>query len=704
MANRLSDALSPYLRQHADNPVDWWPWCDEALEEARRRDVPIFLSIGYAACHWCHVMAQESFDDEQVAAALADGFVAVKVDREERPDLDAVYMSATVALTGAGGWPMTVLLAPSGEPIWAGTYLPKDRLLALLAGASDVWRRRREDVLQSGRAIADALADAGRPAAPAPLGETELRSAFDALARDFDAEAGGFGGAPKFPPSMVLEWLLARHGRIGAPEGYLMAERTCVAMARGGMYDQLAGGFARYSVDAGWVVPHFEKMLYDNALLLGVYARAHRAASTPAADGTSFDGMSPESALPEGALPEGVSPEGASLRDAPFADLAGRIARETACFLLRELRTPQGAFASALDADSAGVEGLTYAWTPGQLAEVLGSADGVRAAQLLGVTEAGTFEHGSSTLQLRTDPEDPGWWNETRAKLLRARADRPQPARDDKVVTAWNGLAIGALADAGVILGEPEFVEAAQEAAAHLLATHWVDGRLRRTSLEGQVSDAAGVAVDYGNLAAGLVRLAQATSDARWVSAAGDILQVAIDHFALPDGGFADTADDGEALFTRPREAGDNAEPCGQSSLAGALLAYGALTGSPAHLERGAAALGAMGSLAARVPRFAGHALTVAEWSLAGPLQVAVVTLDESDPRALALLAAARHGDSPGAVVAFGRPDTAGWPLLEDRPLVADAPAAYVCRGFVCDAPVSHPTELSRLLAARGVS
>ncbi len=689
MANRLSDALSPYLRQHAGNPVDWWPWSDEALAEARHRDVPIFLSIGYAACHWCHVMARESFDDAGVAEALADGFVAVKVDREERPDLDAVYMAATVALTGRGGWPMTVLLAPSGEPIWAGTYLPKDGLLALLASARDVWRHRRDDVMSSGRAIADALTDAARPAAPAPLGEVELRGALQVLTRDFDAEAGGFGGAPKFPPTMVLEWLLARHGRIGDPDSYLMVERTCEVMARGGMYDQLAGGFARYSVDARWVVPHFEKMLYDNALLLGVYARAHRAASAaPAGEGAPPAG--------EGAPPPG---DGAPSGLTPFADLTGRIARETARFLLTDLRTQEGAFASALDADADGVEGLTYAWTPGELADALGAADGARAATLLEVTDSGTFEGGSSTLQLRSDPDDPAWWNRVRAALLRARADRPQPARDDKVVTAWNGLAIGALADAGVILAEPDFVRTAEEAAAYLLATHWVDGRLRRTSLQGRVSEAAGVAVDYGNLAAGLLRLAQATSEARWAAAAGDVLQVALAHFSLPDGGFADTPDDGETLFTRPREVGDNAEPCGQSSLAGALLAHGALIGSAASLDRAAATLATMGSLGAAAPRFAGHALTVAEWSLAGPLQVAVVTGEASDPRALALLAAARHGASPGAVVAYGRPDAEGWPLLADRPLIGGAPVAYVCRGFVCDAPVTDASTLAQLLA-----
>ncbi|MCA0438033.1 MAG: thioredoxin domain-containing protein [Actinobacteria bacterium] len=670
MTNRLREATSPYLLQHADNPVDWQPWDEAALAEARERDLPILLSIGYAACHWCHVMAHESFEDAAVAAALRGRFVAIKVDREERPDLDAVYMAATVALTGRGGWPMTVLLTPQGRPFWAGTYLPRDQFLGLLDAAWQAWQTQRAEIEASAVHIAQALGSAAA-GSPGPGGsgaggsgtggidERLLEQAVEGVKTSYDAARGGFGGAPKFPPSMVLEWLLAHHGRTGSDAALAMVEGTCEGMARGGMYDQLAGGFARYSTDANWVVPHFEKMLYDNALLLRVYTGWFHATGSR---------------------------------------LAERIARETADFLIRDLGTAEGAFASALDADAAGVEGLTYAWTPAQLVEVLGDADGARAAALLSVTETGTFEHGASTLQLRREP-DPGeeieWWGTTRERLLAARADRPQPARDDKVVTAWNGLAIAALAECGATLGSVPYVEAARTAAAYLLGTHLVDGRLRRTSRTGVVGESAGVASDYGTLAAGLVALAQATREARWLTAAGELLATAMARFGADDGGFYDTPDDGEALIVRPREEGDNAEPCGTSSLAGALLAYGALTGSPAHLDRARTALTSMSTVAASSPRFAGRALAVAEAFVAGPLEVAIVAADPRAPDAFDLLAAARRSLSPGLVLAVGRPDEPGWPLLADRPLVGGVPTAYVCRGFSCDAPVTDPAELA---------
>ena len=391
MANRLAQSLSPYLLQHADNPVDWWEWGEDAFAEARRRDVPVFLSVGYAACHWCHVMAHESFEDDEVGRVLAEGFVAVKVDREERPDVDAVHMAATTALTGQGGWPMTCLLTPDGEPFFAGTYLPREHLLDLLANVTTLWRDERDRVVASGAHIAARLREVTGPGERAALGPEVLDAAALRLRTQFDDARGGFGGAPKFPPSMVLEFLLRHHARTGSEDSLAMVRRTCEAMARGGMYDQLGGGFARYAVDADWVVPHFEKMLYDNALLLRVYAHLWRATGDP---------------------------------------LARRVAEETADFLLRDLRTPAGAFASALDADTvvdgASREGLTYAWTPGQLVDVLGETDGERAASLLSVTPAGTFEHGSSTLRLLEDPEAPAWWSDVRERLRVARDARPR--------------------------------------------------------------------------------------------------------------------------------------------------------------------------------------------------------------------------------------------------------------------------------------
>ncbi|AEG45628.1 thioredoxin domain-containing protein [Isoptericola variabilis] len=658
MANRLAHATSPYLLQHADNPVDWWEWGADAFAEARRRDVPVLLSVGYAACHWCHVMAHESFEDDDVAAALADRFVAIKVDREERPDVDAVYMGATTALTGQGGWPMTCFLTPDGEPFFAGTYYPREHFLQVLDAVWEAWTERRDAVERQGAALTEAIARTSARLTPDVLDEAALERSVRLVARDADPEHGGFGGAPKFPPSMTLEHLLRHHARTGDPSALELVERTCEAMARGGIYDQLAGGFARYAVDAAWVVPHFEKMLYDNAQLLRVYLHWYRATGSP---------------------------------------LAERVVRETAEFLRADLRTPEGGFASALDADTDGVEGLTYVWTAEQLADVLGPADGARAAEVLSVTLEGTFEHGTSTLQLREDP-DPEWWTGVRARLAEARAGRPQPARDDKVVTAWNGLAIAALAEAGELLGVPGYVDDARDCADLLLRLHVVDGRLRRASRGGVVGTAPGVAADHGDLAEGLLALHQATGETRWLDAAGELLEVALERFGDGAGGFYDVADDAERLVSRPKDPTDGPEPSGQSSLAGALATYAALTGSSRHREAAEAAVAAAGTLAKQVPRFAGWTLAVAEALAAGPLQVAVVGPD--DGARLALERAARASSSPGLVLAVGEPDTPGVPLLADRPLVDGRPAAYVCRGFVCDRPVTTVEELERALAS----
>jgi len=562
-------------------------------------------------------------------------------------------------MTGQGGWPMTCILTPGAEPFFAGTYLPRTQLLALLAAVTDAWTDRREDVLASGANVAEQLRAVAQKAAPAAIDDDVLDQAVTALAGGFDSRNGGFGIAPKFPPSMVLEFLLRHQARVRDGRSLQMVDATCEAMARGGMYDQLAGGFARYSVDASWVVPHFEKMLYDNAQLLRVYVHLWRATGSP---------------------------------------LAERVARETADFLLSDLRTPEGGFASALDADTEGVEGLTYAWTPAQLAEVLGEEDGARAATLLSVTPRGTFEHSTSTLQLRTDPADAAWWQEARGRLLAARHARPQPARDDKVISSWNGLAIAALAEAGALLEEPRYLDAARECAGFLLAAHVVDGRLRRSSRGAVVGAAAGVLDDHGNLAEGLLALHQAGGGTRWLGEAARLLELALGHFGDGEGGFYDTSDDAEQLFTRPRSQADNAEPSGSSAVAGALLTYAALTGSNRHREAAEAALEAAGTLAAREPRFAGWSLAVAEAAAAGPLQVAVVGEDDL---ADALLALARRSPSPGLVVAFGAPDAEGVPLLADRPLVRGRSAAYVCRGFVCDQPVTEIDRLAEVLAGR---
>ncbi|GAA1168116.1 thioredoxin domain-containing protein [Pseudonocardia alaniniphila] len=671
MPNRLAAATSPYLLQHADNPVDWWEWSDEAFAEAARRDVPVVLSVGYAACHWCHVMAHESFEDEATAKQLNADFVAVKVDREERPDIDAVYMAATQAMTGQGGWPMTCFLTPAGEPFHCGTYYPPTSRAGmpgfrqLLDAVTRAWRDDGERVRRSAGEIAARLADnAAAALPPSPVGPESLERAADTLIEMFDGRFGGFGGAPKFPPSMALEFLLRHYERTGAEHVLRPAALTCERMARGGMYDQLAGGFARYSVDAQWIVPHFEKMLYDNALLLRVYAHLARITGEP---------------------------------------FPRRIAEETAAFLLGDLRTAEGGFASALDADTDGVEGLTYSWTPQQLREVLGDDDGNWAATLLTVTERGTFEHGSSTLQLLADPDDPERWERVRAALLASRKMRPQPARDDKVITAWNGMAMLALAEGGAALDRPDWVDAAAEAADLLLRLHLVDGRLRRSSRDGAVGTAAGVLEDYGSFAEGLLALHQATGSPRWLTAATELLDVALEHFADPErpGSFYDTADDAETLLHRPREFTDNATPCGSSATVSALLTASVLVADPARYRDAAEeGLRGAGTLAEHHPRFAGHWLTAAEAMVRGPLQVAVVGPD-GDASRDALLAHARHIAAGGTVIVPGEPGAAGVPLLADRPLVDGLAAAYVCRGFVCDRPVTATEELTASLGLR---
>jgi uncharacterized protein len=673
--NRLTASTSPYLLQHQDNPVDWWEWGEEAFAEARRRDVPVLLSVGYAACHWCHVMAHESFEDAEIAQYLNAHFVPVKVDREERPDVDAVYMEAVQAMTGHGGWPMTAFLTPQGEPFHVGTYFPPTPRYGMpsfrqvLEAVWQAWLDRRDEIDKVGAEVVRRLSERPALEGGAPPDEDDLAAAVRRLATEFDAVEGGFGGAPKFPPSMVCEFLLRHHAWTGDRKALEMVETTLEAMARGGMYDQLAGGFARYSVDDQWVVPHFEKMLYDNALLLRVYAHWHRATGAP---------------------------------------LAERVVRETAEFLLRDLATPDGGFASALDADAfspeagTNVEGATYVWTPTELVEVLGEDDGAWAATVLHVTDRGTFEHGKSTLQLRADPNDPERWLSVRTRLLAARNQRPQPLRDDKVVTAWNGLAIAALAEAGAVFDEPTWIDAAVATADLLIRLHLDDrGRLIRTSRVGGPGRNAGVLEDYADLAEGLLALLAVTGEPVWLSLVEQLLEELLAHFTEGDGEiWYDTADDAEALVRRPYDPTDNATPSGQSAAAGALLSFAAYTGSARHREAAERALRVAGRLAAQAPRFCGWGLAVAEAYLAGPLEVAVVGPPE-DPRTAALHRVALSATAPGTVVAVGDPAdpaTSAVPLLRDRPLVAGAPAAYVCRNFVCDLPRRDPDELAPVL------
>ncbi|MGW4273664.1 thioredoxin domain-containing protein [Streptomyces seoulensis] len=673
--NRLAGVTSPYLLQHADNPVDWWPWSPEAFEEARRRDVPVLLSVGYSACHWCHVMAHESFEDQVTADYLNEHFVSVKVDREERPDVDAVYMEAVQAATGQGGWPMTVFLTPDTEPFYFGTYFPPaprhgmPSFRQVLEGVRQAWQTRRAEVTDvAGKIVRDlAQREIGYGGARPP-GEDEMAQALLGLTREYDPQRGGFGGAPKFPPSMALEFLLRHQARTGSEGALQMARDTCERMARGGIYDQLGGGFARYSVDRDWVVPHFEKMLYDNALLCRVYAHLWRATGSA---------------------------------------LARRVALETADFMVRELRTEEGGFASALDADSDDgsgrhVEGAYYVWTPEQLRDALGEQDAELAAQYFGVTEDGTFEHGASVLQL---PQQEGVFDaerieSVRRRLLERRAGRPAPGRDDKVVAAWNGLAVAALAETGAYFDRPDLVEAAVGAADLLVRLHLDEhAALARTSRDGQAGANAGVLEDYADVAEGFLALASVTGEGVWLDFAGLLLGHVLARFTDPESGaLYDTAADAEKLIRRPQDPTDNATPSGWSAAAGALLGYAAHTGSEVHRTAAERALGVVKALGPRAPRFIGWGLAVAEAALDGPREVAVVAPSLADEAARALHRTALLGTAPGAVVAYGAEGGEEFPLLAGRPLVDGAPTAYVCRDFTCDAPTTDPERLRAAL------
>jgi uncharacterized protein len=665
--NRLASATSPYLLQHADNPVHWWPWSDEAFAAAAERQVPVFLSVGYAACHWCHVMAHESFEDPQLASVINDQFVAIKVDREERPDVDAVYMQATQALTGQGGWPMSVFLTPDRKPFYAGTYFPPTprhglpSFTQVLQAINDAWGDRRGELLDSASDIVRQLSKQATFGGAGELTAADCEKALLALQGEFDRTYGGFGRAPKFPPSMVVEALL----RDGSEQSMIMAEKTLEAMARGGIYDQLGGGFARYSVDAGWIVPHFEKMLYDNALLLGVYTHWWRRTRNP---------------------------------------LAERTVAETVAWLLREMRTEQGAFAASLDADSEddqGVlrEGAYYVWNRDQLRAVLGEEDAAWAAEAFSVTPGGTFEHGASTLQLLSD-HDQLRLTDVRERLRTARNQRSRPGRDDKVVAAWNALLVDALVQAAMIFDRPEWLQIATEAAEHLWQLHWREGRLRRTSRDGVAGEAFGILEDYAAFALAASRLAAAYAEPLWLNRAEQLLEVIMEQFDDPAGGFYDTAADAEQLYARPQDPIDNATPSGLSAAVHALRLMAELSGEGRYADRADRAAASATELVRRAPRFAGWLLAdaISQTSRRKPVEVAVVGPDEAARAELVLLA---HQLAPaGSVIVAGMPDQPGLALLNDRAMINKQPTAYVCRHFVCKLPVTSVEDLALQLTA----
>lgn len=678
MANRLAHESSLYLRQHADNPVDWYPWGEEAFAEARASNRPVLLSIGYSSCHWCHVMAHESFEDPATAAVMNELFVCVKVDREERPDVDALYMQATLALAGHGGWPMTVWLTPDRRPFYAGTYFPPTArggmpgFADMCRGIADAWAQRPDEVDQQATHVVDRIGRlAVKRTAPGEISPGLLDDAVIGLARAFDPVNGGFGGAPKFPPSLALEFMLRRAERHpGETNTREMAELTLRRMADGGMYDQVGGGFHRYSVDAVWLVPHFEKMLYDNALLARVYAHAHRLTGDP--------------------------------------DWA-RVAEETLDYLLREMRG-QGAFAAAQDADSPGGEGAFFVWTPEELDELLSPAEARAVSLRYGVTRAGNFE--GRTILSADMPlehvaaeigEDPApLLASARATLYEARSRRPAPARDDKVIASWNGLAIAALADAGVILGRPDYVRAAEETASTLLEGLVVDGRLHRTIQDGAARH-LGQLDDHADLAHGLLQLYAATFAPRWLTAARDIAgrMVALFGDAEGEGGFFYSGADGEELVARTRDLEDHPTPGGNSQAAWVLLRLAALTGDTALLEVAEGAVRLVRTDLIRFPHAFGTALIAAD-HLAHERREIAIAGDPANPATIALITAARTG-GPGTVIACGHPDdadaVAAAPLLAGRPLVDGRPAAYVCVGSTCRAPITDAGVLRAELA-----
>jgi uncharacterized protein YyaL (SSP411 family) len=674
MANRLAGQTSPYLLQHAHNPVDWYPWGPEALERARLQDRPILLSVGYAACHWCHVMERESFEDAETAAFMNEHFVAIKVDREERPDLDAVYMDAVQAMTGQGGWPMTVFLTPDGHPFYGGTYFPnQDRhglpsFRRVLEAVADAWRNRRTELAEQGHKLTAAIGrmTTARQSSD-PLTEDALRDAFSGLKRAFDRQWGGFGGPPKFPQPMTLEFLLRAHLR-QYPGALDMLETSLDRMAAGGMYDQIGGGFHRYSVDGRWHVPHFEKMLYDNAQLARLYLHAWQVTGR---------------------------------------DRYRQVATETLDYLLREMRHPEGGFFSSQDADSEGVEGRFFAWSHDELRDLTGDA----VAAYFGATPSGNWEGTNvlwTPLPLSAVAAEEGLAEdeltrrvrEGRRTLFEAREERVRPATDDKVLSAWNGLAIAALAEAGRALDDSRYLEAAV-AAAEFVLTHLRrdDGRLMRAWRDGRTGGPA-YADDHALMAEACLVLSESTLDVRWLAEAHSLAVDLVRLFHDPEGGgFFQTGSDAERLVVRPKELFDNAVPAGNSAAALVLQRLSLLYGD-AELERaGVSALRLVRGRVSRAPTGFGYALSALDFYLASTCEVAVVgDPAAADTRTLAAQVWNRY--LPHVVLAGGKPDSPAVPLLEGRTMLDGRAAAYVCERFVCRRPVTDPEELAAQLTA----
>jgi uncharacterized protein YyaL (SSP411 family) len=679
MPNRLAGESSPYLLQHANNPVDWYPWGEEALARANAEDKPIFLSIGYSACHWCHVMEHESFENEHTAQTMNELFVNIKVDREERPDLDSIYMDAVVAMTGQGGWPMSVFLTPEGIPIYGGTYFPPAPRYGMpsfeqvLQSVAHAYHHRKEDVAQNGTTLLAQMQTAISLQSDKPLDPTVPEMAVSSLARTFDRANGGFGNAPKFPQPMTYDFLLRAHYRTQRTEALEMVELTLLKMAHGGMYDQLGGGFHRYSVDSVWLVPHFEKMLYDNALLARLYLHTYQ------------------------------------LTGKPFYR---RIVEETLDYVAREMTHPAGGFYSTQDADSEGEEGKFFLWTSDEIKAILGDADSELFCAAYDVKPGGNFE-GKSILNI-PNPLDQvaeefnlnlGQFNniltQSRAKLFETREKRVKPGRDEKIITAWNGLMLAAFAEAGRVLDRSDFTNIAIRNAEFILTTMKMDGRLFRTcKAESGQAKLMGYLEDYAFYADGLLALYQTTFDPRWFQEAQALMEIVLEHFSDKDGGgFFDTADDHEQLVTRPKSLQDNAIPSGNSMAVRTLLILAAYTGQTKYQVSALKTLASLQQPMAQYPGAFAHWLGAMELAAAYLKEIAIIgQLDLAETTDM--LRILQRPYRPNQVVAVANEaNTTGHPdLVKARPAQDGKTTAYVCQNFSCQQPVTTVGELETLL------
>ena len=678
--NRLINETSPYLLQHAHNPVDWFPWGDEALGRARKEDKPILLSIGYSACHWCHVMERECFENEEIARLMNQSFINVKVDREERPDLDAIYMEAVQVITGRGGWPLTVFLTPQGKPFYGGTYFPPEERHGLpsfprvLQTVAQAYISRKGEIEATAEQVVAHLNRALEVQQRVePLTTSTLSTAYVALKAMFDAENGGFGSAPKFPQPMVLEFLLRYHHRSGDKDALLIVEHTLERMASGGIYDQIGGGFHRYSVDARWLVPHFEKMLYDNALLSHLYLHAYQATGK---------------------------------------QLYRCIVQETLAYVLREMRDKEGGFYSTQDADSEGVEGKYYTWTLEEIKEVLGEDEGELISRHLDITEQGNFEGGnvlSQVINTEALAEELGLTSEeleariatAKARLLERRARRVPPHRDEKILTGWNGLMLASLAEAASVLDREDYLEAAISNAAFLMQALREGGLLKHSYKDGQAKG-DGYLQDYALLCQGLLSLYEATFGEQWLKAAIELGHAMLDRFwDETHGCFYDTAHGQEALVVRPRSIYDNALPSGSAAAAFVLLHLARLTGDSDYERPTTAALRPVQELMTQYPLGFGHWLCALDFYLSKPKEIAVVGRLE-DPAMKSLMNVITRRYLPNKVLAGGDPDelarTIIIPLLYDKGMIQNRPTVYLCESYVCHAPTTDPDALATLL------